>query len=76
MTDLIENTINTTPEFDDWLDGVRNAQGKAALLARLDRAKRAASVIVSQWGMVSVKCGSLLGLGTELTSFALAGPLT
>ncbi|QGT84798.1 type II toxin-antitoxin system RelE/ParE family toxin [Pseudomonas coronafaciens] len=39
MTDIIENNIHTTPEFDDWLDGVRNAQGKAALLTRLDRAK-------------------------------------
>jgi putative addiction module killer protein len=39
MTDIIENTINKTPEFDDWLDGVKDAQGKAAILTRLDRAK-------------------------------------
>jgi putative addiction module killer protein len=39
MTDNIENTISTTPEFDDWLDGVKDAKGKAAVLVRLERAK-------------------------------------
>lgn len=39
MTAIIKNTINTTPQFDDWLDGVKDFQGKAAILARLDRAR-------------------------------------
>lgn len=30
--------IHQTPEFEDWLDGVKDVQGKAAILARLDRA--------------------------------------
>lgn len=30
--------IQKTPDFDDWLDGVKDAQGKAAILGRLDRA--------------------------------------
>jgi putative addiction module killer protein len=33
------NTINTTPEFDTWLDDVKDLQGKAAVLCRLDRAE-------------------------------------
>ncbi|WP_271195215.1 type II toxin-antitoxin system RelE/ParE family toxin [Pseudomonas turukhanskensis] len=32
-------TLNTTPEFDTWLDGVRDTQGKAIILSRLDRAE-------------------------------------
>jgi len=30
--------IQKTPDFDDWLDGVKDAKGKAAILSRLDRA--------------------------------------
>ncbi|UST58297.1 type II toxin-antitoxin system RelE/ParE family toxin [Pseudomonas moraviensis] len=30
--------IQKTPDFDDWLDGVKDVQGKAAILGRLDRA--------------------------------------
>jgi putative component of toxin-antitoxin plasmid stabilization module len=30
--------IHQTPDFEDWLDSVKSAQGKAAILARLDRA--------------------------------------
>lgn len=32
-------TIDKTPEFDSWLTGMRNTEGKAAVLARLDRAQ-------------------------------------
>ncbi|MEN2393870.1 type II toxin-antitoxin system RelE/ParE family toxin [Pseudomonas halotolerans] len=30
--------IHQTPDFEDWLDSVKDTQGKAAILARLDRA--------------------------------------
>ncbi|MCW1243588.1 type II toxin-antitoxin system RelE/ParE family toxin [Pseudomonas sp. SAICEU22] len=30
--------IQQTPDFEDWLDDLNDAQGKAAILARLDRA--------------------------------------
>ena len=30
--------IHQTPDFEDWLDSVKDAKGKAAILARLDRA--------------------------------------
>jgi putative addiction module killer protein len=33
-------TLNTTPQFDTWLDGVRDIQGKATILSRLDRAEQ------------------------------------
>ncbi|MGY2174290.1 type II toxin-antitoxin system RelE/ParE family toxin [Pseudomonas azotoformans] len=33
------NSIGRTPEFDTWLDGMRDICGKAAILARLDRAE-------------------------------------
>jgi putative addiction module killer protein len=33
------NVISKTPEFDTWLDGVKDVQGKAAVLSRLDRAR-------------------------------------
>ncbi|KTB94964.1 addiction module antitoxin RelB [Pseudomonas syringae ICMP 11293] len=39
MTNTTEYTISTTSQFDDWLDGVKDAKGKAAVLVRLDRAK-------------------------------------
>lgn len=33
------NTIGRTPEFDTWLDGMRDLWGKTAVLIRLDRAE-------------------------------------
>lgn len=33
------NTIGGTPEFDAWLDGMKDICGKTAVLARLDRAE-------------------------------------
>ncbi|WP_455921351.1 type II toxin-antitoxin system RelE/ParE family toxin [Pseudomonas putida] len=39
MPSPTKNIIDTTPEFDDWLDSVRNSQGKAAVTARLLRAE-------------------------------------
>lgn len=33
------NLIGRTPEFDTWLDGMRDIDGKAAVLTRLDRAE-------------------------------------
>jgi len=33
------NLIGRTPEFDTWLDGMRDIDGKAAALTRLDRAE-------------------------------------
>ena len=33
------NTIGRTPEFDTWLDGMRDVWGKTAVLTRLDRAE-------------------------------------
>jgi putative addiction module killer protein len=33
-------TLNTTPQFDTWLDGVKDIQGKATILSRLDRAEQ------------------------------------
>ncbi|WPN61419.1 type II toxin-antitoxin system RelE/ParE family toxin [Pseudomonas sp. P9_35] len=32
------NEIHQTSYFEDWLDSVKDAQGKSAILARLDRA--------------------------------------
>lgn len=33
------NTLNTTPEFDGWLISVTDPIGKAAILARIQRAE-------------------------------------
>lgn len=33
------NIIGRTPEFDTWLDGMRDVCGKVAVLTRLDRAE-------------------------------------
>ena len=33
------NTIGRTPEFDTWLDGMKDLWGKTAVLTRLDRAE-------------------------------------
>ena len=33
------NEIGSTPDFDKWLDGVKNAVGKAAILGRISRAE-------------------------------------
>lgn len=33
------NVISRTLQFDTWLDGVKDAHGKAAILGRLDRAQ-------------------------------------
>ncbi|PRA31471.1 type II toxin-antitoxin system RelE/ParE family toxin [Pseudomonas poae] len=33
------NLIGKTPEFDTWLDGMRDMLGKTAVLTRLDRAE-------------------------------------
>ncbi len=33
------NLIGRTPEFDTWLDGMRDVWGKTAILTRLDRAE-------------------------------------
>lgn len=36
---MATNTIHTRPEFDGWLGGIKNAEGKAAILTRLERAE-------------------------------------
>ncbi|HDS1735765.1 type II toxin-antitoxin system RelE/ParE family toxin [Pseudomonas sp. BP8] len=36
---MTTNIIHSTLEFDDWLDGVNDAEGKAAILTRMDRAE-------------------------------------
>lgn len=33
------NTLNTTPEFDGWLQSVDDPIGKAAILTRIERAE-------------------------------------
>ncbi|MGA9703467.1 type II toxin-antitoxin system RelE/ParE family toxin [Pseudomonas sp.] len=33
------NSIGRTPEFDTWLDGMKDIGGKVAVLTRLDRAE-------------------------------------
>lgn len=33
------NSIGRTPEFDTWLDGMKDLWGKTAVLTRLDRAE-------------------------------------
>jgi len=35
----VTNVIGRTPEFDTWLDGMRDVCGKAAVLTRLDCAE-------------------------------------
>lgn len=39
MIDKKMYEIHQTPDFEDWLDSVKDTQGKAAILARLDRAR-------------------------------------
>lgn len=38
MVEKKKYNILKMPEFDDWLDGVKDDLGKAAILTRLDRA--------------------------------------
>jgi putative addiction module killer protein len=40
MLEKNKNRIHRTSEFDRWLRGVTNAQGKMAILNRLDRAQK------------------------------------
>ena len=70
MIDKKMYEIHQTPDFEDWLDSVKDTQGKAAILARLDRARNGNFGDCEPVGDGMSECVFLSGRGTESTLYA------